>query len=415
MLMKDHKRKVRLMTSTSPALANRLQALQPSPIIVVANAARALKAEGKPVVSLSIGVPGFLPPKHVYEAAHAAVDTDSGDYLPGRGSPALVKAFTESMAARGFSYAETEVCAQVGGKGALFNLLLALINPGDEVIVPAPYWASYPEMVKLVGGTPVCPKAEAANNYKLTPAKVKAAITPKTKALLWNNPSNPTGMLYTPEETAAIADVLAEAPHVWVISDDIYDHLVFGQAKRAAHVMDTQPTLKTRCIVVQSVSKTYGMPGWRVGMVAAPKPVIDALLALTSQSTTHLPAVPMAAAAAALSGPQDFLSLQKERLLAQRNQTLEVLKELALPCPTPEGAFYAFPQITPTFGKTTPKGTKITDDVSFCTALLNEALVAVVPGGAFGDNGAIRISYACKAEELTEALKRLKAFVQSLS
>jgi aspartate aminotransferase len=397
-----------------PALSERLASLQPSPIIVVANAARALKAAGKPVVSLSIGVPGFLPPAHVYEAAHKAVDADSGDYLPGRGSPALVSAFLNSMKARGFEYSEAEVVAQVGGKGALFNLLLALVNAGEEVIVPAPYWASYPEMVKLVGGVPVCPTASAANNYKLTPAQVQAAITPKTKAILWNNPSNPTGMLYTAEETAAIAVVLAAAPHVWVIADDIYDHLIFDNAKRAAHILDTQPQLRDRTIIVQSVSKTYGMPGWRVGMVAAPKLVADALLALTSQSTTHLPAVPMAAAAAALSGPQEFIHVQTARLLEQRNETLAMLQELGLPCPTPEGAFYAFPQITPMFGKTTPAGSKITDDLSFCTALLNEALVAVVPGGAFGDAGAIRISYAGKPEELTEALRRLKGFVQSL-
>lgn len=399
----------------NPALSERLASLQPSPIIVVANAARALKAAGKPVVSLSIGVPGFLPPAHVYEAAHKAVDADSGDYLPGRGSPALVSAFLASMQARGFTYTEAEVVAQVGGKGALFNLLLALVNAGEEVIVPAPYWASYPEMVKLVGGVPVCPTATAANNYKLTPAQVQAAITAKTKAILWNNPSNPTGMLYTAEETAAIAAVLAAAPQVWVISDDIYDHLIFDKAaQRAAHVLDTQPQLRERTILVQSVSKTYGMPGWRVGMVAAPKVVTDALLALTSQSTTHLPAVPMAAAAAALSGPQEFIQAQTTRLLKQRDETLAMLKELGLPCPTPEGAFYAFPQITPTFGKTTPTGTKITDDLSFCTALLNEALVAVVPGGAFGDAGAIRISYAGKPEELTEALMRLQGFVREL-
>lgn len=400
---------------SNPALSERLASLQPSPIIVVVNAARALKAAGKPVVSLSIGVPGFLPPAHVYEAAHKAVDADSGDYLPGRGSPALISAFIASLQQRGFTYTETEVVAQVGGKGALFNLLLALINSGDEVIVPAPYWASYPEMVKLVGGVPVCPTATAANHYKITPAQLQAAITPNTKAILWNNPSNPTGMLYTAAETAAIAAVLAAAPQVWVISDDIYDHLVFDKsAPRAAHVLDSQPQLRDRTILVQSVSKTYGMPGWRVGMVAAPKLVTDALLALTSQSTTHLPAVPMAAAAAALSGPQDFLHTQTARLLGQRNETLAVLQSLNLPCPTPEGAFYAFPQIAPLFGKTTPAGTKITDDLSFCTALLHEALVAVVPGSAFGDGGAIRISYAGKPEELTEALSRLKTFVQGL-
>lgn len=401
-------------------LSHRMQTLQPSAIIKVANAARELKAAGKDVVSLSIGVPGFLPPAHVYAAAHAAVDADTGDYLPGRGSAELVKAFIGSLALRGFTYAETEVCAQMGGKGALFNLLLALVNEGDEVVVPAPYWASYPEMVKLVGGTPVTPTASAANGYKLTPAQLEAALTPKTKVVLFNNPSNPTGMLYTPEEVAALGAVLAKHPQAWLISDDIYDQLVFahgvaGKGGRAAQLMDAHPELKERLIICQSVSKTYGMPGWRIGLVAAPKPVVDALLALTSQSFTNLPAVPMAAAAAALSGPQTFLEEQKARLLRQRDATLAALATMGLPCPTPEGAFYVFPQIIGTFGKTTPAGVQITDDVSFCQALLNEALVAVVPGGAFGDAGAIRISYAGKDAALTEGLTRLANWLKTLA
>lgn len=405
------------MSNPAPLpLAARLQSLQPSPIITVANAARQLKAAGKPVLSLSIGVPGFLPPAHVYEAAHKAIDADTGDYLAGRGSPALLEAFIESMAARGFTYTENEICAQMGGKGALFNLFLVLLNAGDEVVIPAPYWASYPEMVRLVGAVPVMPYAPAAQGYKLTVAQLEAAITPRTKAILFNNPSNPTGMLYSPAEVAEIAAVLAKHPHVWVISDDIYDHLLFEAPThtRAAHVLDSQPALRSRVVIVQSVSKTYGMPGWRVGMVAAPKPVIDGLLALMSQSTTHLPAVTMAAAAAALAGPQEFLEAQKERLLAQRDITLMMLSDMGLPCPVPEGAFYAFPQITSCFGKTTAQGTPITNDISFCTALLNEALVAVVPGGAFGDAGAIRISFAGKEADLREALARMAAFVGGL-
>lgn len=404
--------------SSLPSLARRLDVVKPSPIIMVANAAREMKARGEDVVSLSIGVPGFLPPKHVYEAARAAVEADSGDYLPGRGSPALVKAFVASMKARGFDYGETEVCAQVGGKGALFNLLLALVDEGDEVVVPAPYWASYPEMVKIVGGVPVTPKADAAHGYKLSAAQMEAAIGPKTKVVLFNNPSNPTGMLYHPEEVAAIGAVLAKQPGVWIISDDIYDQLVFEggvqPGNRAAQLLDSHPELKERLIVVQSVSKTYGMPGWRVGMVAAPKVVIDALLTLTSQSTTNLPAVVMAAAAAALSGPQDFLVEQKARLVKQRDEALAALKGLGLECPVPEGAFYVFPQITACFGKTTPGGMVISDDVAFCKALLAEEKVACVPGGAFGDAGAIRISYAGKPAELTEALARLARFVRGL-
>lgn len=405
-----------MQTPAPLPLAERLQSLQPSPIITVANAARQLKAAGKPVLSLSIGVPGFLPPAHVYEAAHKAVDADSGDYLAGRGSPALLEAFIESMAARGFTYTEAEICTQMGGKGALFNLFLVLLNAGDEVVIPAPYWASYPEMVRLVGAVPIMPYAPAAQGYKLTAAQIEAAITPRTKAIIFNNPSNPTGMLYSATEVAEIAAVLAKHPNLWVISDDIYDHLLLDTPPhtRAAHVLDSQPALRNRMVIVQSISKTYGMPGWRVGMVAAPKPVIDGLLALTSQSTTHLPAVTMAAAAAALSGPQEFLETQKERLTAQRDLTLMMLSDMGLPCPEPEGAFYAFPQVAGCFGKTTPQGTLIADDVAFCTALLNEALVAVVPGSAFGDSGAIRISFAGKEAELREALGRMMQFVQSL-
>jgi aspartate aminotransferase len=407
------------MSDITPPLAHRMETLKPSAIIVVANAARDLKAAGKDVVSLSIGVPGFLPPAHVYEAAHKAVDADTGDYLPGRGSAELVKAFVASMAARGFTYTEDEVCAQMGGKGALFNLFLALVNEGDEVVVPAPYWASYPEMVRLAGGVPVSPLGSVETNYKLTAAQLRAALTSKTRIVIFNNPSNPTGMLYTADEVAELGAVLAARPDIWIISDDIYDQLVFRGGDethhgRAPQLMDAHPELKARMIVCQSVSKTYGMPGWRVGLVAGPKPVIAALLALTSQSITNLPAVVMAAAAAALSGPQDFLGAQKERLLHQRNVTLEALDNMNLFCPVPEGAFYVFPQVKSYFGKTTPAGAVIGDDVSFCQALLNEALVATVPGGAFGDAGAIRISYAGKEADLKKGLIRIADWLKTL-
>jgi aspartate aminotransferase len=390
-------------------LATRLQSLQPSPIVQVAAQARALKAAGHEVLSLSIGVPGFLPPAHVYAAAHAAVDADTGDYLAGRGSAALVGAFLGRLSQLGFDYAESEVCAQVGGKGALFNLMLALLNPGDEVVIPAPYWTSYPEMVRLVGGVPVTPLATAAQDYKLTPAQLQAALTPRTKMVILNNPSNPTGMLYDAAEMAALAKVLAGQPGVWVVADDIYDMLTLATPtlSRAAHVLDSQPALKPRTVLVHSVSKTYGMPGWRVGMVAGPKPLIDGLLALSSQSFTHLPAVPMAAAAAALSGPQDFLLVQKERLLAQRDVALEALRALQWPCPVPAGAFYVFPQVRGLFGRTTAQGRVLSNDVVLCEALLAEALVAVVPGSAFGDDGAIRMSFAGPRQELVAALDRL--------
>lgn len=398
-----------------PAIAHRLSTLQPSAIIQVANAAHALKEAGESVVSLSIGVPGFLPPKHVYEAAAKAVTEDTGDYLPGRGSKALVEAFIKSMAQRGFTYTEAEVASQSGGKGMLFNLFLALIDKGDEVVIPAPYWASYPEMVKLVDGVPVHPKAGAGQGYKLTANQLEKSITTKTKVILFNNPSNPTGMLYTPDEVKALATVLEEQKHVWIISDDIYDMLVFDGSKRAAHLLDYAPSLRDRMVIVQSISKTYGMPGWRVGMAAGPKVLIDALLALTSQSSTNLPGVTMAAAAAAFGGSHEFLVEQKERLVKQRNMALEALANMpGVSCPKPEGAFYVFPNIGGLIGKTSAGGATLTDDVAFCKALLAEQKVAVVPGGAFGDAQAIRISYAGKITELEEGLKRLTAFVNGL-
>lgn len=399
-------------------LADRMSVVQPSAIIKVAGKARELKAAGQDVISLSIGVPGFTPPPHVYAAAHTAVDNDSGDYLPGRGSSALVDAFKVSLKDRGFAYGDTEICAQVGGKGALFNLLLALVNEGEEVVIPAPYWTSYPEMVKIVGGVPVTPLGDAAHDYKILPEQLAASLTAKTKVVIFNNPSNPTGMLYTPDEVAALAKILASRNDIWVISDDIYDRLVFDERDapggRAAQLMDTQPALRERMAIVQSISKTYGMPGWRVGMVAAPKVVIDALLTLTSQSFTNLPGVAMAAAAAAMTGPQDFLMAQKARLLKQRDITMAALEAMGLPCPLPEGAFYAFPQIKGVFGLKTPGGKEVRDDVAFCELLLEEALVAVVPGGAFGDAGAIRISYAGKENELAAGLKRMGEWIGSL-
>lgn len=404
-----------MMPNAAPTLSARLATLQPSAIIQVANAARALKEAGENVVSLSIGVPGFLPPQHVYDAAGKAVTEDTGDYLPGRGSKALVEAFIAAMKLRGFTYTETEVASQSGGKGMLFNLFLALINPGDEVVVPAPYWASYPEMVKLVGGVPTHPKAGAEQGYKLTAEQLEKSITAKTKAILFNNPSNPTGMLYTPDEVKALATVLEKNPHVWIISDDIYDLLVFDGSERAAHLLDFAPSLRSRLIIVQSISKTYGMPGWRVGMAAGPKPLIDALLALTSQSSTNLPGVTMAAAAAAFGGSHSFLAEQKTRLVKQRDLTLEALAKLpGISCPKPEGAFYVFPNIGKLFGKTSAGGVPITDDVTFCKTLLAEQKVAVVPGGAFGEPQAIRISYAGKISELEEGLKRLTQFVNGL-
>jgi aspartate aminotransferase len=396
-------------------IADRLSVVKPSATIMIGQKAKELKDKGEDIVSLSIGVPGFLPPAHVYEAARKAVDADSGDYLPGRGSKALVEAFRKAMSAKGFDYAENEVAAQLGGKGMLFNLMMALINPGDEVVIPSPYWVSYPEMAKIFGGVPVTPHAGADQGYKLAPEQLEKAITPRTRMFVFNNPSNPTGMLYTADEVKALAAVLARHPGVWIASDDIYDRLVFDGSPRAAHLLDFAPELRERTVIVQSVSKSYGMPGWRVGMAAGPKMVIDALLTLTSQSSTNLPAVPMAAAAAAWGGDQSYLKPQLERLMTQRDIALGALSKMeGVTCPKPEGAFYVFPQVAGLYGKTTKGGATLTDDVAFCEALLTEGKVAAVPGGAFGEPRAIRLSYAGTESDLVEGLSRLAGFIAGL-
>lgn len=402
-----------------PKLAHRLSVVQPSPTIMIAQKAKALRDKGEDIVSLSIGVPGFLPPAHVYEAARKAVDADTGDYLPGRGSKALVDAFLKAMRERGFEYAENEVAAQFGGKGMLFNLFLALIDEGDEVVIPSPYWVSYPEMAKIAGGVPVMPHAGPEQGYKLTPEQLEKALSVRSKLFVFNNPSNPTGMLYTADEVKALAAVLARHPNVWIASDDIYDRLVFDGGLdgkgRAAHLLDFEPGLRDRTVIVQSVSKSYGMPGWRVGMAAGPKAVIDALLTLTSQSSTNMPAVTMAAAAAAWGGDQGYLKPQLERLVKQRDLALGALSKIeGVTCPKPEGAFYVFPQVKALYGKTTAGGTVLRDDVAFCEALLAEAKLAAVPGGAFGEPGAIRLSYAGKEADVAEGMRRLAAFVAGL-
>ncbi len=411
---------VMLNTLNTPPVAARMHTVQTSPILAMAAAAQALKAEGKPVISLSIGVPGFLPPAHVHEAAHTAIAADRGDYLPGRGSPALVEAWRTALAEKGFHYKATEVITQMGGKGALFNMFMALLNVGDEVIIPAPYWTSYPEMVRLAGGVPVMPLAPAQKNYKLTAAQLQAALTPRTRMVVFNNPSNPTGMLYSAAETAEIANVLAAHPHLWVVSDDIYDHLVYSadaaesEALRAPHVLDTHQSLRERTVIIQSVSKTYGMPGWRVGMAAGPEPLIDAMLTLSSQSHTHVPAVTMAAAAAALTGPQDFLQVQRARLHRQRGLVLGALSAMGWPCPVPQGAFYVFPDITQLLGKVSAHGTPLTSDVVLANALLHEAWVATVPGSAFGCPTSVRLSYAGPEAELAEAMARIAQWAAKL-
>lgn len=395
--------------------ANRLQKIAPSATVAIANEVRKLKESGQNVISFSIGVPNFLPPEHVYQAANQAVTEDSGNYLPGRGTPQLIQAFIKRLAEDSLHYEEAEICAAVGGKNGLFNLLQVLTEEGDTVLYPAPYWTSYPDIAALAGATGQAIETTVEEDYKLTAPKLRYALenTPSAKVFIFNTPSNPTGMLYSKEEVSALAEVLKDFPQIWILSDDIYDKLVYdGQS--FTHLLHVAPELRSRTCIVQSVSKTYGMPGWRVGMVACPTPIANLLVKLVGQSVMNLNNISMAAAAAAFGGDHTFLTPIKEDLTAKRDLTLQMLKELNLPCPKPEGAFYAFPDISSTFGKTSKGGTKIEDDQSFCSALLKEHLVALVPGSAFGAPYAARISYACKKEDLQQGLSEIQKFITSL-
>lgn len=403
-----------MMTLT---LSTRMATAKPSMIMMIDQRAKELKAAGEPVISFGIGVPGFKPPAHVYEAAHKAVDKDTGNYHVGRGDAPVLEAWQAALKRKNLGDWNTaNVAVQNGGKGALFNLFLTLLSPGDGVILQAPYWASYPEMVQLAGGEPIILPCPAAQNYKLKPEQLRLALenNAHAKVFLFNNPSNPTGMVYSPGEVAALAGVLVDFPDVWIISDDIYDELLFDGVT-TQHLLHARPELRPQMILCNSLSKTYGMPGWRVGLLAAPKAVIDAVLLITSQSHTHVTFVPLAAAAAALSGDQTFLPREVMPVLSRKRDT--ALKALAaLPgvtCPVPQGAFYAFPNLKALFGKHY-KGTLIRDGMDFCQTLLEAEKLALVPGVAFGDPEAVRVSYAGDEAELAEGLARLTRFINEL-
>ena len=392
-----------------PTFAKKMENAKPSAVVQVAEKVADLKKQGRDIISFSIGVPNFLPADHVYKAAHKAIDGDSGAYLPGRGSEELVEAFTKQMANKGLDYKKTEVAAAVGGKQALFHLLFAMLDEGDEVLIPTPYWTSYPDMVNILGGKSVFMPCPASQDYKLKPEQIADAVTPRTKVLMFNNPSNPTGMVYTRDEIKAIGDEL-ENHDIWLISDDIYDRMIFD-GEKFHHLLHTNPALRARTACVQSISKNYGMPGWRVGMVAAPEGLIKQLLTLNSTSITNINNVSMAAAAAAFGGDQSFSDGMVDVFAKKRDMVMDVLGKIpGLTCPQPKGAFYAFPDVSATYGKS-HDGTAIKDDISFCTAMLEAKNLALVPGSAFGEPNGVRISYACPEKDLQEGLKRFADFL----
>ncbi len=396
-------------------LSDTLARVKPSPTIAVTNKARELQEAGRDVIGLGAGEPDFDTPENIKQAAIAAIVAGKTKYTAVDGIPELKRAICAKFAREnGLAYTPAQVTVGSGGKQVLYNALVATLNPGDEVIVPAPYWVSYPDMVLLAGGTPVFVTGRMEAGYKIAAEDLEAAITPRTKWFIFNSPSNPSGAAYSRAELKALTDVLMRHPHVWVMSDDMYEHLVFGDFDFVTPAQ-IEPGLYDRTLTCNGVSKAYAMTGWRIGYAAGPEPLIKAIGKVQSQSTSNPCSVSQYAALEALNGPQDYIS--ESRVAFERRRNLVVAALNACPgitCPTPEGAFYVYPSIAALIGKTTKGGAKITDDEAFATALLEETGVAVVFGAAFGLSPAFRISYATSDAVLADACARIKAFCEGM-
>ncbi|MEP7041823.1 MAG: aminotransferase class I/II-fold pyridoxal phosphate-dependent enzyme [Dokdonella sp.] len=397
-----------------PILATRMSRAKPSAIMAVADKAKALKAAGRDVISFSIGVPNFLPGDHVYAAAREALTKDSGQYGSNRGSDALLDAFLTHLQGSGLNgYTRKNVATGIGAKQVLYNLAEALLDPGDTIVFPVPYWTTYVDIADILGATKRLLPCPASQNYKLTPTQLDAAL-PGAKVFLFNNPSNPTGMVYSKDEIAALADVLVRHPNVWIICDDIYNRMVFDGVGYHNFV-NARAELRERTVHVDSLSKAYGMPGWRVGFIAGPESVAQAIVTLNSNHITNLPEVVSAAAIAALTGPQTVTEQKCAEFQQKRDQVMAaMLSNPGVVCPRPQGAFYVFPDISVAFGKS-HNGSRIGNDVDFCNALLEAKGVACVPGSAFGEPKALRISYTCPTAQLAEGLRRFCEFFAELA
>ncbi len=391
------------------ALAQRLGRIKPSATIAVSTKARELKAAGRDVIGLGAGEPDFDTPDSIKAAAIAAIEAGDTKYTAVDGTPALKEAVRAKFKRENdLDYALDEITVGTGGKQVLYNALMATVNPGDEVVVPAPYWVSYPEMVALAEGEPVPVACSANTNFKLLPEALEAAITPKTKWLILNSPSNPTGSAYTAAELEALADVLRQHPQVWTLTDDMYEHLVYDDFTFAT-LAEVAPDLKDRTLTMNGVSKAYCMTGWRIGFAGGPKALIKAMATIQSQSTSNPCSISQAAAVAALNGPQDFIAEHNKSFKARRDLVVSALNKCqGLHCPTPEGAFYVFPSCAGAIGKKTPEGKRLETDLDFVTYLLESEGVAVVQGSAFGLAPHFRVSYATSTEALSEACARIE-------
>ena len=396
-------------------LSDTLARVKPSPTIAITSKALEMKAAGRDVIGLSAGEPDFDTPQNIKEAAVAAIAAGKTKYTAVDGIPELKAAICAKFAREnGLSYKPSQVSVSSGGKQVLFNALMATLNPGDEVIIPTPYWVSYPDMVLIGGGTPVFIEGERARGYKISPEALEAAITPRTKWFLFNSPSNPSGAGYSHDELKALTDVLLRHPHVWVMTDDMYEHLAYDDFKFCTPAQ-VEPRLYERTLTVNGVSKAYAMTGWRIGYAAGPEPLIAAMRKMQSQSTSNPCTISQWAAVEALNGPQDYLAESRVVFQRRRDLVVRMLNDCpGIDCPTPEGAFYVYPSIEGLIGKTSAGGAVIADDEAFATALLEETGVAVVFGAAFGLSPAFRISYATSDAALTEACNRIKAFCAAL-
>ena len=397
-------------------VAKRLSVIKPSPTIAVSQKARDLQAEGRDIISLGAGEPDFDTPQHIIDAAKKALDEGMTRYTAVNGVPELLDAISAKFKRdNDLDYGRDEIHVSCGGKPVIFNAMMASLNPGDEVIIPAPYWVSYPDIAVLFGGVPVvidCPKE---SNFKLTPEQLEAAITPKTKWLIMNSPSNPTGSGYTEADLKALGDVLKKHEHVWVFTDDIYEHLVYDDFEFKT-IAQVNSELKSRTLTMNGMSKAYCMTGWRVGFAGGPKEMIKAMTMVQSQSITHTAAVSQAASIAALNGSHDFIASNNAVFKERRDLVVSMLNQASgLSCATPEGAFYVYPSCEGLIGKKTPSGKVVENDEDFVTELLESEGVAAVHGEAFGLSPHFRISYATATDVLEDACQRIQRFCGSLS
>ena len=399
-----------------PFIADTLSRVKPSPTMVVSAKASELKAAGVDVIGLGAGEPDFDTPDNIKAAAIEAINRGETKYTAPDGIPELKTAICAKFRRdNDLTYKPSQVMVSTGGKQVLFNALLATLNPEDEVIIPAPYWVSYPDMVRLCGGEPVIVEAPIEVGFKMTAEQLEAAITPKTKWFIFNSPSNPTGAGYSWAELKALTDVLLRHPHVWVMTDDMYEHIAYSPFEFCTPAQ-VEPGLYDRTLTINGVSKAYAMTGWRIGYAGGPQELINAMIKVQGQSTSNPTSVSQWAAVEALNGPQDYIDTSRKAFERRRDLVVGILDKIdGMTCPTPEGAFYVYPSIGGLIGKSTAAGKTIATDEDFATELLESEGVAVVFGAAFGLSPNFRISYATSDEILTEACARIARFCEGLT